>query len=800
MDLTGHRLGQYEIIEQIGAGGMAVVYKAYQASLDREVALKVIASQLAVTPIMQERFVREAKAVAQLSHPNILPIYDVGQEGDLSYFVMKHVPGHTLTKLLAHPLDLELVVHFVDQLASALDHAHAQGILHRDVKPSNILIEGDWILLSDFGLAKRIVENKNLTSSGMIIGTPAYLSPEQAEGRSIDGRTDIYSLGVVIYEMVTGRIPFDADTPMSIILKHISAPLPTPRQYNPNLPVEIEPLLAKALAKKPEERYERAGDLARALRLYLVPEQSTVTQTNLHKPFNFFISYKHNAQPDQQLATYLHDFLVGQGHQVFIDHNLRPSEDWLAEIDQHIQNSDCMILLLSAESAHSEMVQAEVRRAYEHHKRQNRPDILPVRVTYDDILPYAIDAFLDPLQYVSWQSEADNEPVAQDIIAAIEGRLPQKSRLMTRPISTQVTLTEDGHPLKNTISLHNPLPEFDPRILESLEAPGGVVKLRDKFYIEREADTYLKREIVKSGTTTTIRAARQMGKSSLMVRGMQHARQQGAKIVNLDLQRVDTDYLASLDAFLRYLAEFMVHKLRLNLAEVEKAWQGALGTQDKLTYLMEDYILPETDNAIILALDEVDRLLLTPFHTSFFALLRSWHNSRAFDEAWDKLNMIMVISTEPYLLIDDVNQSPFNVGLELTLDDFDETLLRELNQLHGSPVSQADFPHLLMLFGGHPYLTRKALYTLLSEQMSWAELIKVAATNQGPFGDHLRRHQWLLRDEPYLRAALKQIIETNICTEQMALFRLLQAGLIKGSGDFYICRCDLYRIYLEDKL
>jgi serine/threonine protein kinase len=800
MDLTGQTLGQYQIIEQIGVGGMAVVYKAYQPGLDREVAIKVMAGEPARSLVLRERFIREAKSVAHFSHPNILPIYDVGQEGDLSYFVMKYVSGHTLTELLGKPLDLELVAHFVDQLASALDHAHAHGVLHRDVKPSNILLEGDWVLLGDFGLAKHTLGHKELTGSGMIIGTPTYISPEQAEGASIDHHTDIYSLGVVIYEMVTGRVPFEADTPMGIIFKHVYEPLPSPRQYNPNLSKEVEAVICKALAKNPGERYKRAADLAQALRAPLQAKQRSTASTLILQPLNFFISCEYNIQPDQQLANYLHNFLTQQGHHVFIDRNQHTAGDWLAEIDRQIQSSDFMILLLSRDSAHSELIQAQVERAYEQHKSQDRPHILPVRVAFHDPLPYAIEAFLDPLQYITWQSEVDNLRLEQDIMAATTGRLPQRSRIMARPVSTQVVISEDGHVVDGAISLHTPLPEFDPRILETLEAPGGVVKLRDKFYIEREADRFLKREIVKPGTTTTIRAPRQMGKSSLMVRGMQHAREHGAKIVNLDLQRVDDEYLASLDAFLRYLGEFMVRKLRLDMTEVEKSWQGALGSQDKLTYLLEDYILSEIEGNIVLALDEVDRLLLTSFHTSFFALLRSWHNSRAFDPEWDRLNLILVISTEPYLLIDDVNQSPFNVGLQLTLDDFDEAQVHDLNQKHGAPVSQSDFPDLLMLLGGHPYLTRKALYSIVTEQLTWTGLTKVAATDQGPFGGHLRRHQWLLRDEPHLRDALKQVIETNQCSDQMALFRLLQAGLIKGSGDFYICRCDLYRIYFKDKL
>ncbi len=446
------------------------------------------------------------------------------------------------------------------------------------------------------------------------------------------------------------------------------------------------------------------------------------------------------------------------------------------------------------------MVQAEVRRAYEYRKLQGRPYTLPVRVAYEGLLPYSIDAFLDPLQYVVWHSEADNERVAQDILAATEGRLPERAPIQAKPVAEGLIISEDGRIIADDETLHSPLPEFDPRFLEELEAPGGAVKLRDKFYIERDADGHLRREVVKSGTTTTIRASRQTGKSSLLVRGVHHARQNGAKVLCLDMQRVDSDRLTSPDIFLRDLAEFVVRKLRLDVAEVEKLWRGSLGPQDKLTYLMEDYVLPESDASIVLALDEADRLLQTAFYEDFFALIRSWHNSRALDDQWNKLNIVMVISTEPYLLIADVTQSPFNVGLKLYLKDFNEAQVRDLNRRHGSPVKEGDFPQLMELLSGHPYLTRKALYTLVTQRWTWADLVRVAATDHGPFGDHLRHHHWLLRDEPDLREALRQVIRHDHCQDDIAFFRLLRAGLVKGSGDVCTCRCDLYRMYFEDKL
>ena len=519
-------------------------------------------------------------------------------------------------------------------------------------------------------------------------------------------------------------------------------------------------------------------------------------------PAHLFICYKRHADPDQKLAAYLHEFLTGRGHDVFIDTSLRTGEAWLEEIDRQIKTSDFLIVLLSKESADSEMVQAEVRRAYEYRKLQGRPRTLPVRIAYGGLLPYSIDAFLDPVQYVVWESEADDERVAQEILQAVEGCLPKRAPIQLRPVAEgeELTISEDGRAIADDDTLHAPLPQFDPRFLDELEAPGGAVKLRDRLYVERGADAHLRREVVRSGTTTTIRAARQTGKSSLLVRGVHHAREAGAQVVCLDMQRVDRDHLKAPDVFLRYLAECIVRRLRLDVAEVEKLWGGSFGPQDKLTYLMEDYVLPESDGSIVLAMDEVDRLLQTTLHNDFFALLRSWHNNRALDERWNQLNIVMVISTEPYLLIADVNQSPFNVGLRLYLKDFGEAQVRDLNRRHGSPVTERDFPQLMEWLGGHPYLTRKALYALVTERLTWAELVRLAPTDHGPFGDHLRRYHWLLRDEPHLSEALKDVMRHERCADEMAFFRLLRAGLVKGSGDRCACRCDLYRVYFEERL
>jgi branched-chain amino acid transport system substrate-binding protein len=266
-DLIGRTLGQYQIIEQIGEGGMATVYKAYQPGLNRYVAVKVLPPLHAKQPGFSERFQREAEAIANLNHPNILPVYDSGQEEEYSFIVMRYVEGaRTLKEVMQTPLSLSQVADLIGQIASALDYAHRQGVVHRDVKPANVLMDGDWVLLSDFGLAKMTEASVALTGTGVGIGTPAYMSPEQGQGLLVDHRTDIYSLGIILFEMLTGRIPHSAETPVAIIFKRATEPLPLPRQLNPNIPESVEQVILKALAREPGDRFARAGELAAVLK------------------------------------------------------------------------------------------------------------------------------------------------------------------------------------------------------------------------------------------------------------------------------------------------------------------------------------------------------------------------------------------------------------------------------------------------------------------------------------------------------------------------------------------------------
>lgn len=266
---VGENIGPYRILEQLGQGGMATVYKAYHAALDRYVALKVLHPAFNQDQTFTARFQREARVVARLEHQNIVPIYDYSEHDARPYLVMKYIEGDTLkARLNQGPLTSAEIEQVVNSVGSALAYAHKQGILHRDIKPSNVLIASDGVMyLADFGLARIAQAGESTLSSDSIMGTPQYISPEQAMGKKeLDEGTDIYSFGVMLYEMVVGQVPFSADTPFSIIHDHIYSPLPLPMDINPKVPEPVQRVLLKALAKDRADRYGTVNEMIKAFK------------------------------------------------------------------------------------------------------------------------------------------------------------------------------------------------------------------------------------------------------------------------------------------------------------------------------------------------------------------------------------------------------------------------------------------------------------------------------------------------------------------------------------------------------
>lgn len=269
-DKAPHKLGKYQILEEIGRGGFGAVYKAVDTTLERTVALKVLAPHLLWEPSFAERFRQEARTAANLRHPNIVVIYEVGEAEGSLFLAMEHLQGRTLGALIEERGQLALpeVARTTEQIASALDYAHARGLIHRDVKPSNIIVdEAGRVTLTDFGLV-RAADGTQFTTTGHIMGTPEYMAPEQCEprpGATFDHRVDVYALGIVVYQMVTGQVPFRAETPLSTLRGHVDQVPPPPSEANPAITPALEAILLKALAKSPDERYERTGAFAAAL-------------------------------------------------------------------------------------------------------------------------------------------------------------------------------------------------------------------------------------------------------------------------------------------------------------------------------------------------------------------------------------------------------------------------------------------------------------------------------------------------------------------------------------------------------
>ena len=268
--LIGKSLGRYHILEQLGEGGMAVVYKAFDTRLETEVAVKVIRTENILPkalPRTLKRFEREAKALAKLTHPNIVKVSDYGEYEGMPYLVMPYFPGGTLKAKMGKAMDWQEAIHLLLPVANALEYAHEQKLIHRDVKPANILLtEKNQPMLSDFGVAKifDLEETVDMTGTGMGVGTPEYMAPEQWTGKTT-AQSDIYALGIVLYEALTGRKPYSAETPAALLLKQANDLLPRPTQFSPKLPKAVEQVLLKALAKDPVNRYQSMGNFVLAL-------------------------------------------------------------------------------------------------------------------------------------------------------------------------------------------------------------------------------------------------------------------------------------------------------------------------------------------------------------------------------------------------------------------------------------------------------------------------------------------------------------------------------------------------------
>jgi len=510
-----------------------------------------------------------------------------------------------------------------------------------------------------------------------------------------------------------------------------------------------------------------------------------------------FISYKHKSNLDERLATYFERYLTEKKHDVFIDKEIPIGQEWPTTIEQEIKASDFLIVLLSEQSIVSEMVIQEVRMAHSFKKI-----ILPVQVAFDASLPYDLGAYLNRIEYCSFKEDGDETRIAQQLDTAMSKNQPFPGNLSSSQDDKIVVLATDGNAIQAHEIMPAPLPAFDPQWLDKLDAPGGAVRLESPFYITREIDDQAKTEILKRGVTLRLKGSRQMGKTSLLARLRQHGRDNSYSIVYIDFARLDTQQFENLEILLLSIANLISYTLKTN-SNPQSYWQSPLGPMNKLTNFLNDEVLSSLQQPLILIMDKVDLVFkFAHYRDDFFGLIRSWHDGRAIDPLWDRFNIVLSYSFEAYLFIQSLNQSPFNIGTEVLATDFTRTQVEKLNQRHSMPVKTTqEMDAMVELLGGHPFLMRKALYSLVVQKLSVNELIKQASYDDGPFSDHLHAYLWRLHEQSDLREAMKSAILEHVVSSDVLFHRLHSSGLVVGHDRRNAQpRCGLYADYFKKHL
>lgn len=475
--------------------------------------------------------------------------------------------------------------------------------------------------------------------------------------------------------------------------------------------------------------------------------------------------------------------------------------DWAQEIERQIREADVVVPLLSAASVNSEMFAFELEHAHEVSVQTNgRPYILPVRVDYTGPLTEPISGILEGIQYILWEGELGNEGFVDELSHALqhlpdrlppEGTLPEKGGRLTEKVSSRLAAAA---PQQETVSTL-------PRALESV---GGAVPLDSMFYVTRPVDEQLQIGIDGQDSIILIKGARQMGKTSLLARGLARARSEGHHVASFDLQKLSSSNLASIDAFYLTLCEMLADQLDLEVMPSE-IWDEARGANANFERYIRREVLAKLEGHLVWGLDEIDRLFGREYGSEVFGLFRSWHNDRALDPTgpWSRLTLVIAYATEAHLFITDMNQSPFNVGTRLEVDDLTSLQVAELNRRYHSPLKDSDsIGRLFKLVGGHPYLVRRALHELATDPtLKFDHFVELADQDEGVYADHLRRILVLLAKDSGLLEIMRGVLDGRPCPTPESFYRLRSSGVVRGSSQNDVLpRCQLYRQYLRRHL
>jgi serine/threonine protein kinase len=796
---------RYQIERQLGRGAIGIVFLARDLQLmSKPVVIKVLSGELGKLDDgswLKKKFRQEIEALARIDHPGIVGALDTGQMPDgTPYLVMQFIEGSNLRSAISgEGMEFLRVSAIVKQIAKALGAAHDKGIYHRDLKPENIMIQNvdgeEVVKLIDFGIAK--IKDSQVTSGTegtKVAGTISYMAPEQLMGKP-SASSDIYALGVVTYEMVTGRRPFNPDSPYQLLELQRAGVKVRPKDLRQSLPFAAQDVILKALSFNQSDRFatarEYGDELVRALSSQVEspeprPEIINTTPDSVQMggaptthasvapntgitTERVAILYKRNAQPDERLLKLLEQQLLANGYKVFIDRHLTIGVEWAREIERQVSGADAVITLLSATSVSSEMLAYEVQIAQEAaQKRQGKPRLLPVRVAYEGALPDPLAAILDPLQYALWSGPQDDSRLVSELLMSLKA--PPAS-----PAAHQI----------------------------KMEPVGGAVPLDSRFYIVRPTDEEFHSAIARQDSIVLVKGARQMGKTSLLARGLQQARGAGARVILTDFQKMNSAHLETVETFFQTLAELIADQLDLD-AVPEQFWSSRRGPSINFERYIRREVLGRISGPIVWGLDEVDRLFACDYGSEVFGLFRSWHNERSLDPTgpWQRLTLAIAYATEAHLFITDINQSPFNVGTRLALEDFTFEQVSELNRRYDSPLQgTSEVARFFRLVGGHPYLVRRSLHEMVAHKKMIAEFEAIADRDEGPLGDHLRRILVLLAQDSDLSEMMREILRGRPCPSNEGFYRLRSAGVISGDSPRDARpRCQLYAIYLERHL
>jgi hypothetical protein len=504
--------------------------------------------------------------------------------------------------------------------------------------------------------------------------------------------------------------------------------------------------------------------LAQAVRTWLqAPDRPQAGPAQLS--LRIALLYKRHVRLDEELMNWLEKEFSKGGHKVFVDRHLGIGVEWAKELDRRIREADAVIPLISAASVQSEMLAGELQIAQdEAQKRQGKPRLLPVRLNFEGDLPSELGGILNRLQYFLWKGPEDNERLVTELLGALQNPPPQ--------------------------------PASNP-------PPTGVLPLDSKYYLERPADREFQEAIRRQDSVIRIRAARQAGKTSLLARGLELARAAGTRVVITDFQQLNASDLESVETLFRTLGEWVADELKLDIP-VSQFWKARRNPSRRFNQFVCQEVMGRMAEPLVWAMDEVDRLFACPFRSEVFGLFRSWHNARAMEptQPWRRLTLVITYATEAHLLIDNLDQSPFNVGTSLVLEDFTIEQVGELNVRYGSPLrSGADLDGFFRLVGGHPYLSHRGLYEMVHQGMDLASFRQQAERDDGVFGDHLRRLLVLLSKDSVLCELVRGVLRGRPRPDSESFLRLRSAGVLAGDSVHQARpRCQLYASYLERHL